>query len=258
MSNFSNNSSPSNNYIQNIKKRKNVQCPFCKAISTNREFQVIYLEVNRCKTAVINYMAQDEQEIFPKEKFDEVELNEKADDYIIVEFLQCTSCDHTSIKVHYPFLNQVIGIHPQFNEPVLPDYIPQSIKQDYKEACMIAELSPRAAAILLRRCLQEMLRDLTGKRQNLYEEINNFALKTNTDITILDALNATRQIGNIGAHPEDNIDNIIDISREEAEVLLKFIMHFIEEWYIRPHDVEETANELIRINNEKQKQKKQT
>jgi hypothetical protein len=35
-----------------------------------------------------------------------------------------------------------------------PDYIPKAIRDDYYEACAICELSPKASATVIRRCLQ--------------------------------------------------------------------------------------------------------
>ena len=35
-----------------------------------------------------------------------------------------------------------------------PDYVPQAIREDYGEACLIRDLSPKASATLSRRCLQ--------------------------------------------------------------------------------------------------------
>ena len=37
-----------------------------------------------------------------------------------------------------------------------PDYVPQAIISDYKEAYLIKDLSPKASATLSRRCLQEI------------------------------------------------------------------------------------------------------
>jgi len=48
---------------------------------------------------------------------------------------------------------------PQSLAKVFPDYIPIPIRDDYKEACLIRDLSPKASATLARRCLQGMIRD---------------------------------------------------------------------------------------------------
>jgi hypothetical protein len=48
---------------------------------------------------------------------------------------------------------------PESTARVFPPYVPKQILQDYGEACRIANLSPKAAATLARRCIQGMIRD---------------------------------------------------------------------------------------------------
>lgn len=49
-------------------------------------------------------------------------------------------------------------IPPSFAK-VFPDYVPKPVRDDYTEACVIRDLSPKASATLSRRCLQGMIRD---------------------------------------------------------------------------------------------------
>jgi Domain of unknown function (DUF4145) len=44
----------------------------------------------------------------------------------------------------------------------LPDYIPEPLRRDYEEACAIRDLSPKASATLIRRCIQGIIRDFCG------------------------------------------------------------------------------------------------
>jgi len=112
------------------------------------------------------------------------------------------------------------------------DYIPESIREDYYEACRIRELSPKASASLSRRCLQGMIRDfwqVTGKR-NLWEEIE--AIQDKVDPDIWEAVDGVRKIGNVGAHMEKDVNLIIDIDPGEAEALINLIEVLFEEWYV--------------------------
>lgn len=95
-------------------------------------------------------------------------------------------------------------LKPQSSAKPLPDYIPEVIRNDYAEACLIAALSPKASATLSRRCLQGMIRDfwdVNGK--TLYAEIQ--GIKDKVDPTTWEAIDAVRSIGNIGAHMEQDI-----------------------------------------------------
>ena len=94
---------------------------------------------------------------------------------------------------------------------VWPDYVPEAIREDYQEACAIITDSPKAAATLARRCLQGMIRhfwQVSGKR-SLKDEID--AIESLVDPLTWQAIDATRHVGNIGAHMERDVDLIIDV-----------------------------------------------
>jgi len=109
--------------------------------------------------------------------------------------------------------------------------VPDSIRGDYFEARLIQELSPKAAATLARRALQGMIRDFWGiVKRSLDEEIRE--LRTKCEPELYEAMHALRSIGNIGAHPEKDINTIIDVEQGEAEELLGLIQLLDQEWYI--------------------------
>lgn len=116
-----------------------------------------------------------------------------------------------------------------------PDYIPENVRKTYYEACKISKLSPQASATLSRRCLQGMIRDFwqvpQGKRGNLAAEIN--FIKDRLDEETWQAIDDVRSIGNIGAHMEKDVDLIVDVEPDEAELLIELIELLFEEWYAR-------------------------
>lgn len=139
------------------------------------------------------------------------------------------------------YFNQVI--YPQGAAKPQPDYIPQALREDYVEACLIRDLSPKAAATLVRRCLQGMIRDFAGiAKATLFAEID--ALRKAVDdrsapetITHdhIEAIDAVRGIGNIGAHMEKDINIIIDVDPGEARALIDLVEMLFEEWYVARH-----------------------
>jgi hypothetical protein len=125
-----------------------------------------------------------------------------------------------------------------------PGYIPEPLIRDYNEACLIMTKSPKASATLSRRCLQGMIRDfwgITGKR-NLYEEID--AINDKVDATTFDAIDCLRQMGNIGAHMEKDINLIVDVDPNEAKLLIELIETLFKEWYVRKHEREVNMNKI--------------
>src|SRR5688572_25226431 len=104
---------------------------------------------------------------------------------------------------------------PESRAKVFPSYIPQAILEDYAEACLIADLSPKASATLSRRCLQGVIRDFWKvKAGRLVDEID--AIKDKVDSDTWDAIDAVRKVGNIGAHMEKDINVIVDVDPKEA------------------------------------------
>lgn len=67
-------------------------------------------------------------------------------------------CQHT--KKQWDLIPE--NVYKQF-----PEYIPQQIRNDYQEACSIIKNSPKAAATLLRRCLQGMIHDFWGIKEKI-------------------------------------------------------------------------------------------
>jgi len=121
-----------------------------------------------------------------------------------------------------------------------PDFIPHAIRIDYEEACKISHLSPKASATLARRCIQGMIRDFCGvTKKRLIDEINTLKsleeddkLPRGVTVESIEAIDAVRKIGNIGAHMEKDIDLIIEVDPEEAATLIELIETLLEDWYV--------------------------
>lgn len=127
-----------------------------------------------------------------------------------------------------------------------PDFIPSVILDDYREACAIVELSPKASATLARRCLQGMIRDFWGiKPDKLFNEIQAIAEKV--DPAVWEAIDSTRKVGNIGAHMEKDINLIIDVNPDEANLLIEMIEMLIEDWYVARHDRQQKLERIKEI-----------
>lgn len=146
---------------------------------------------------------------------------------------------------------------PPSNATIYPDYVPSPIIQDYQEACLIRDLSPKASATLARRALQGMIRDFWGvTKPNLALEIN--AIKDKVDGDTWEAIDGVRHVGNIGAHMEKDINTIIDVDPEEAGQLIWLIETLIEEWYINRETRKKRLTDLKDLAESKKQAKKPT
>jgi len=135
-----------------------------------------------------------------------------------------------------------------------PAYIPKAIIDDYSEACLIKDLSPKASATLSRRCLQGVIRDFWGvKKGRLVDEIN--SIQEKVDPITWQAIDSVRSIGNIGAHMEKDINLIIDVEPQEAQLLIGLIEILIKDWYISKHERQKHLESIIGVAKQKAEEK---
>jgi hypothetical protein len=139
---------------------------------------------------------------------------------------------------------------PESEAKPFPDYIPKQLRNDYSEACLIKNKSPKASATLSRRCLQGMIRDFWGiKKGRLIDEIEE--LQAKVDKTTWEAIDSVRHVGNIGAHMEKDVNLIIDVDPEEAGLLIWLIETLFEEWYIARYERETKMRALAKLADQK-------
>jgi hypothetical protein len=154
-------------------------------------------------------------------------------------------------------------LKPESNAKALPSYVPKAIVEDYIEACRIRDLSPKASATLSRRCLQGIIRDYCGisksrlidEIETLRTEVENGKAAVGVTPQSVDAIDAVRSIGNIGAHMEKDINVIVDVDPEEAQALIELIEGLVEDWYVARNVRQERFARVGRIAEEKRIQK---
>ncbi len=143
---------------------------------------------------------------------------------------------------------------PESQARVLPDYIPEPIKEDYSEACLIKDLSPKASATLSRRCLQGMIRDFWKvSKSRLVDEIE--TIKDKVDPLTWDAIDAVRKVGNIGAHMEKDINVVVDVEPEEAGMLIELMETLINDWYINRFERQQRLQSIVKMKEDKEQAK---
>jgi len=146
---------------------------------------------------------------------------------------------------------------PESSAKVLPDCVPEAIRDDYVEACRIVDASPKASATLARRVLQGMIRDFWKvTKSRLKDEID--AIKDKVDPDTWDGIEAVRKVGNIGAHMEKDIDVIVDVDPGEAEKLIGLVEMLIDDWYVSREKRKQRLTELKELAQQKEDQKKQS
>lgn len=171
-------------------------------------------------------------------------------------FMNVMPCTDRGVKVNKED-NPIFSwnLLPESEAKPFPDYIPKQLRDDYVEACLIKNKSPKASATLSRRCLQGIIRDFWGiKKNRLIDEIDE--LKSKVDSTSWEAIDSVRQVGNIGAHMEKNVNLIVNVDPQEAGLLIWLIETLFEEWYIALHDRETKMKALKKLAADKKAAKK--
>ena len=120
--------------------------------------------------------------------------------------------------------------------PVPPE-VPLGIVEDYKEACLVLNDSPKASAALSRRCLQNLLRQVGGvKPGDLSGEIQQVLDSGNLPRDIADNIDAVRNIGNFAAHANKSksTGEVVEVEPHEAEWNLDVLESLFDFYFVQP------------------------
>ena len=151
---------------------------------------------------------------------------------LLVELYTCAHNEFAGWQLKE--LIQSFHLLPASSEKPQPDYIPLAIRNDYYEACRILDDSPKASAAMARRCLQGIVRDFwdipPNKRGNLGNEL--YYIKDQVQPGTWQLIQTIREVGDIGAHMEKDVNFIVEVERDEAELLVQLIETLFEDWYI--------------------------
>lgn len=148
-----------------------------------------------------------------------------------------------------------IAIRPFGSAKPLPDFIPEKIREEYREACLIRELSPRASAALARQCLQSIIRDFERvEDENLHEEI----AMLKKAIENVNAVHIADSGGDAAGTPEEtsttaaeqrsaNIPCFVDADHNDVQELIDLIELLFEEWYAHHNRREQRLAHVSKI-----------
>jgi hypothetical protein len=109
--------------------------------------------------------------------------------------------------------------------PVPPPHVdmPESCIPEYNEARDIVARSPRAAAALLRLCVQRLMVELGEKGKNINDDIGAL-VKKGLPVEVQQALDYCRVVGNNGVQGQEKSQNFIAFFRRALLKLLKSAM----------------------------------
>jgi hypothetical protein len=72
-------------------------------------------------------------------------------------------------------------------------------------------------------------------------------IKDLIDVDTWEAIDAVRSVGNIGAHMEKDINHIVEVDPNEAQMLIQLIETLIEDWYVHRFERQERKRKVIEL-----------
>lgn len=117
-----------------------------------------------------------------------------------------------------------------------PLIVPEHIRAEYEEAAAVEHISQRAAAALLRRCLQSTLRDNHFKKGALEAEIDAAANDGAISPKLRTKLHIVRHVGNYSAHPiVSKAGELLAVEPGEVDALFGALDEAFDAFYVNPH-----------------------
>jgi hypothetical protein len=188
-----------------------LEYPKVKDFYSNKKTRIEYQRCPNCKKLIISFITYHDCEFY-NDEIDEMCYYEENDVKLLI----------------YP---------KSSSRPSCPDDVPEEYAADYKEACEVVDISPKASAALSRRCLQNILRDYAKVTpRDLSKEIQEILDKGNLPTHLSQSLDAIRNIGNFAAHPikSEISGEIVPVEPGEAEWCLDVIEGLFDFYFVQP------------------------
>jgi hypothetical protein len=160
---------------------------------------------------------------------------------------ECAGCNKKSIWRYYIKVQGLVRARSgQLLFPVAtlaphhhPD-LPEHIKPDFEEARLICAQSPRAAAALLRLCVQKLCNHLLEKEGDINTQIGEL-VQQGLPVKVQRALDSVRVIGNESVHP-GTMD--LNDTPELALVLFRLVNLIVQNCITDPNEADDIFDAL--------------
>lgn len=150
----------------------------------------------------------------------------------------CQGCNDHSLWVPTKFVGDSLSLlsmdyklaYPAISQAPSPEEnMPEDIKIDFEEARQVFGASPRAAAALLRLCVQKLCQELLGKKGDIHKQIGELVEK-GLPPRVLKAFDTIRIFGNESVHPGTvNLNDTPEVALALFSLLNMAVRHCITE-----------------------------
>lgn len=168
-------------------------------------------------------------------RYSDGEMSKEPSTYTVAK---CETCDEILVYIeHDNFLEDSDTVFGDLHYPKqleFTDAVPNSIREIYKQAALVKQVSPTAYVILARRVLEEICVEQGVVSKNLATALNKLAQDNVIPKTLSDATTLIRLVGNAGAHASSNT-----ITAPQIWAIDDFIKAVVEYIYVAPRKIEE-------------------
>ncbi|MBA3920174.1 MAG: DUF4145 domain-containing protein [Nostocaceae cyanobacterium] len=175
-------------------------------------------------------------------------LGSSKDGNWTIQYENCLECDNLILFLNnYRDGNNILLYPKSIYRASLSSDIPNELANDYKEACLVIQYSPKASAALSRRCLQHILQEKANvKKADLSKQIAEVLASKQLPNYLAEGIDAVRNIGNLAAHPikDRNTGEIVEVEPGEAEWLLEILEQLFEFYFIEPAILQRKKDKL--------------
>lgn len=149
----------------------------------------------------------------------------------------CPACERVVVQITEGNQSRLVVPRTGTRPPIHPS-VPAALKQDYDEAVLVLEDSPKASAALSRRCLQTLLVLQGAKKSDLVDQMTEiYGTLPSYAQTFVDSI---RKLGNLAAHAKasKSTGEIIDVASGEAEWMLELLEELFDHYYTKPAEAQ--------------------
>lgn len=163
--------------------------------------------------------------------------------------MQCQQCSRPTLAQSYWVVDQdlkkiILGpltniLYPREKSPLAN--LPETVERKYVEALKVSKVSPSSCAVLARKTLEAVCKHENASGKVLAEKLNNLANSGRIPQTLAEVALHLRQLGNLGAHFDED-----EVNEEDVPIILDFVELLLEYLYVAPAKIEAVKRRLNR------------
>jgi hypothetical protein len=117
--------------------------------------------------------------------------------------------------------------------------LPEVIEKKYAEALRVSNISPSSCAVLVRKTLEAVCKHENAPGRVLADKLKNLADTGRIPQTLVDVALHLRQLGNLGAHFDED-----EVTETDVLIILDFVELLLEYLYVAPAKIEAVKQRL--------------